>query len=467
MTKVVALYPRLSPRPDGTYEGVDLQEKWGRAYAARTWPGMPIEVFPDEGISASNDAERPELDRLRTWLADGRVAHVWAVEQSRISRQTDGRYPWFTIAAEMVAAGVAELHTDRDGIVHVDDEVAGIKAVLAAGEIRKIKVRTRSTLAERAAAGRPHGGRTFGYRNTKDADNRKAIAIIAEQAEIVRESADRILAGWSRSNIAADLEQRGIRGANGRPFTYHTVGKMVTNPTVAGLRVHQGEIIGPGVWEPILDMATWQAVVAKLTKPRTTYDFRARRRFLLTGGIARCGVCGGALKAQRRKVKARTPAAIYTCAAGYCVGITADGLEGHVRDRLLDELDKPEFLNRIAADDLADQRDDLVTALEALAGQRRKLAKRWAADALTDAEWDEARAGLTDRERQTRTALAELPPPTVDLDIGQVREAWPDMTLDEKREIVGMFIHHVLVEPAKPGTRAFDPGRVDIGWRTL
>src|SRR5262249_4589425 len=125
MSGWVALYCRLSPRPDGSYEGVDEQEKWGRAYAAKTWPGVPVEGFPDRGISAANGDERPELDRLRAWLADGQIAHVWCVEQSRLSRETDGRYPWFALAAELDAAGVTEVHTKRDGIVRVQDEVAG------------------------------------------------------------------------------------------------------------------------------------------------------------------------------------------------------------------------------------------------------------------------------------------------------------------------------------------------------
>src|SRR5262249_12657562 len=44
---VVALICRLSPRPDGKYEGIEDQENWGRAYAAEHWPGLPVEVFPD------------------------------------------------------------------------------------------------------------------------------------------------------------------------------------------------------------------------------------------------------------------------------------------------------------------------------------------------------------------------------------------------------------------------------------
>jgi hypothetical protein len=41
------------------------------------------------------------------------------------------------------------------------------------------------------------------------------------------------------------------------------------------------------------------------------------------------------------------------------------------------------------------------------------------------------------------------------------------MTLDEKRELLRMFIENVVINRATPGTRAFDPGRVDIEWRRI
>ena len=39
------------------------------------------------------------------------------------------------------------------------------------------------------------------------------------------------------------------------------------------------------------------------------------------------------------------------------------------------------------------------------------------------------------------------------------------MTLDEKRELLRMFIEKVVINRATPGTRAFDPGRVEIVWK--
>jgi site-specific DNA recombinase len=481
MTKYVALYCRISKAPNGKTEGVKAQERWLGDYAASAWPDVPVEVFADNNLSAANDGPRPEFERLREWLAAGKIAAVAAVEQSRLERR---EVEWFRLAAELDAAGVTELHTRRDGIVRVRDEISGIKAVLAAGEVRKLKQRTKDRLAEIAAEGRPHGGRTFGYRHGLDENNQKTLVIVESEASVLRSAADKVLAGWSLSNVAAELTGSGVRGGNGGTITYKTLNKMLTNPTVAGQRAHQGRIVGPAVWPPILDMPTWQAVRAKLSKPRAvrmssggTYEVtehqygahstRSRRRFLLTGGIT-LAPCGAPMSAQRRKVKGRRLPALYFCKADHCAGIMADGLENHVRDKLLTELDKPEFLAGLSADGDSERRKAALDGLEAVERQRNELAEMWATPGeLTAAEWRTARRALAEQEQALQAELVAIPTPLVNIDISQVRAAWPSMTLDEKREMIEMFIEHVIIKPAKPGARAFDRDRVSIAWRTV
>lgn len=506
MTKHVALYCRLSPRPDGSYEGVDAQERWGRSYAAATWSGVPVEVFADAGISAANGDHRPEFERLRMWVAEGRIAHVWAVEQTRLERR---EVEWFQLAAELDAAGINEVHTNRDGIVRVRDEVAGIKAVLAAAEVRKLKKRVNDRLAENAAQGRPSGAKPFGYAHGVDGSGNKTYVIVPEQADAIRWAADKVLAGWSLANVAAELRARGLHGAHrvkvkddggnvvtdaaGNPvtrpstLTAGSVRSMITKPTIAGFRVHKGEIVGRGNWPAILDEQTWQACRAKLSAPRVvrrkdgfTYPVTeahtgnpAGRKYALTGGLARCGVCNAPMVGSLKKLKNGIKKPYLLCHPNRggkgCAGILLETTEQNVADRLFAELDKPEFLDALTSDDHAQRRDELTTALQAIegeGGQRAELAKLWAARELTLAEWTAARKELAAEEQRLRAELAAVPPPAMQLDIAAAREAWDDgMTLDEKREFLRMFIARVTIVRAKPGTKGFDENRVQIEWQ--
>ena len=88
---------------------------------------------------------------------------------------------------------------------------------------------------------------------------------------------------------------------------------------------------------------------------------------------------------------------------------------------------------------------------------------------LRMAEWRDARTGLDQRERTLRTELAAIPAPRAHVDIGDVRAAWPVMTLEERRELLRMFVEKVVIHRKPAGApRVFNAeSRVDIEWRTL
>jgi hypothetical protein len=150
------------------------------------------------------------------------------------------------------------------------------------------------------------------------------------------------------------------------------------------------------------------------------------------------------------------------------VTILATPTEEFVASELFAELDKPEFLAAITADEHAERRAVLADRLSALDAQRAELAGMWAAGGMSTVEWQAARGGLDVRESELRAELAAVPAPPVPLNnIADVQTAWPAMTLDEKRELLRLFIERVTVYRAKPGARTFDSDRVRITWRTL
>lgn len=478
MTQHVALYARISRDRGGRTEGVKAQEKWGRAYAARTWPGLPVEVFADNSLSAArDDVTRPEYERLREWLRAGKVAQVWAVEQSRLTRL---EVAWFELAAELAAAGISEVHTTRDGIVRARDDVAGIMAVLAAGEARRVSKRTLARLGELAAAGRPHGVPPFGYSRAAGPDGTPTLALVPEQADAIRDAAGKVLAGWSLSYLAAGWAAAGLAGNRGGRPSATMVRNALQNPAVAGLRVHQGRVVGKANWPPILDDPLWRQVCARLAGPRTvatvddrqhrvTIGHRTARRYLLTGTVV-CGRCGTPLVGGTKTMAGRR-VPYYVCHSqrGGCgrLGVAADPTEQHVLNTLMRELAKPEFLAALAADDHAARRDQLSTELADLERQREELAGMWGGRQLTSAEWGTARKALDERQRELQAELADLPAPAVDLDPAALSDprVWAAMTLDERRELLGMFVARVVVAPAGRRGPYFDTGRITVQWR--
>jgi site-specific DNA recombinase len=480
----VAIYTRLSPKPNGGgYEGVDDQITWGTAYAAKAWPGEPIEVFADRGKSAGrDDVRRDDFERLREWVRAGKVARLWTVEQSRITRR---EIEWFEFAAELDAAAITEVHTNRDGIVRVSDEVAGIKAVLAASERRKMLRRLHDTLAEKAAKGEPPGVRPFGYMHAMKDDGTRTYEVVPQQAEAITFAAEKVLAGWSLASIAADLEGRGVRGTHGGKVTSGAVKSWLTSPSIAGQRVHSGEVVGDGNWPAILDRATFKAVGARLTGPRTvqradgsTYAVGTAhkgnpgRRYLLTGGLAVCDVCKAPLTGtvkQLRNAKGIRSKPYLVChpttGGKGCLGIMLPEVEEHVVAELFAHLDSPAFREAQADDDHDAERARLVTALDGIDGQRRELAAMWGRRELTTAEWQAAKDELTVQEQQFTADLALIPASSAPVDAATMRDDWEEFTLDEKRAVIRRHVAKVTIRRAtRHGRPGLDTERVDIDW---
>ncbi|WP_050788187.1 MULTISPECIES: recombinase family protein [Actinomycetes] len=481
MTPYIALYLRISISSPDSIEDQDMQ---GREYCARVWPGVPIVVFAEDGFSGEKeDVIRPEYDRLRAAVGRREVAQIWCAEQGRLERNP---VRWFQLAQELVSGGITELHTRREGIVHVDSEVADIRAVFNAREVRKLRQRVNDKLATNAARGNAPAALPFGYRREG-----KTFEIVPEQAAEIRQAAERVLAGWSMKSIALDMRTRNVGSARGGTITGATVKAFLTTPAIAGLRVYRGEVVGQGNWKEILDVPTWRTVCAKLSRPRRVAGARGPyevseacltgstgRKYLLTGGLIVCGVCNAPLIGSMKTVKPvpgkppREPKPYFFChnvkGGRGCVAAVMAGVDEYVLDQLWEKLDSTDFLRNLGGDDHAEQRDQLTRALSDLDSARLELAAEWATPgALTMSEWREARTALDAQKRNLMSDLAALPAPRAALpNIALTREAWPKMTLDERRGFVRMFVERVVLYRAiLRGSKVFDDRRVDIEWR--
>jgi site-specific DNA recombinase len=144
--------------------------------------------------------------------------------------------------------------------------VARIVVALAQKESEDKSRRIRRKHLELAEAGAVvGGGRPFGYEK-----DRKTLR--PAEADLVREAADRVLAGSSLRAVIAEWKAAGIT----RPTSQSTLRRILLNPRIAGLRAvgyrartGPGELLGQGAWAPILDEETWRRVKAVLTKTQT------------------------------------------------------------------------------------------------------------------------------------------------------------------------------------------------------
>src|SRR4029077_7169285 len=117
--------------------------------------------------------------------------------------------------------------------------------------------RLRRQREQMALQGRPQGGgrRAFGY-------DASGAQLVKTESALVREAADRYLAGESLRTIARDWNYRGVKTSSGKAWGITSLRTMLGGTRIAGLRVHRGEVVGPATWPAIINREEHDAIRA-------------------------------------------------------------------------------------------------------------------------------------------------------------------------------------------------------------
>jgi site-specific DNA recombinase len=240
---------------------------------------------------------------------------------------------------------------------------------------------------------------------------------------------------------------------------------VALNPVLAGLRVWHGEVIGTGVWEPIITPEQHTLLAARFGDPARKRVRDGERVVHLLTGVLLCGVCDAPAVTFRQPNKTNPDQRAYRCPRGHvsCLKSRADAL---VVDAVLRRLEAPDAaeLFRVEADlDAVAQamaqakqlRARLDAAADAVAEGTLPVAllQRMAATLTPKIEAAERRI----REAGTSTAVAGLLGP-------QARQVWQRLTTPQRREVLRAVVAPRML-PASAGGRApFDPNRIQLTW---
>ena len=462
MANAAAIYARISSDRVGDQAGVRRQVEDCQAEAARR--GWTIaEVYVDQDVSAYTGTHRPEYQRLLSNLRDRVHDAVLVYHMDRLSR-IPVEIEEFAATCRQVGCELAMIQTDvdistGDGLLY-----ARIMAAMAAKESDDKSRRVKRKMVEVAQQGRPHGGRyrPFGFEDDK-------VTIRPEEAAIIRDLADRLLAGESLTSLCNWLIAQDIPTAGGGKWGTTTLRSMLQSARLSGQREHRGQIVGPAVWEPILSPEQTDRIRTLLRDPSRRTN-RTARRYLLSG-LLRCGRCGTTMNSHPRRGVRR-----YVCKSGTTFQgcgqntIPAEPTEQLVTEAVLYRLDSPDLADGLAGRATSQTHTaQLHEAVAADSAQLEELAELYGTKAITAAEWIAARKPIEARLSATRRQLASASQTTaIDSWVGnatQLRERWEGLNLTQHAAIIKTLLDHASVGEV-PGNRAtFTVERVAPVWR--
>ncbi|MGZ4417210.1 MAG: recombinase family protein [Gaiellaceae bacterium] len=457
------IYARISSDRDGDNLAISRQLADCEQLAEQKgW--RVVERYVDADISAYSGKPRPQYARMLEEIEAGVVGAILVYHADRLHRHPRELEDFIDLCQRQQVK-LATVTGDVDLSTHEGQLIARIQGAVAKNESDGKSRRIRRKHEELAQAGRVSGGgtRPYGY----DADRR---TLRPDEAAIIRECAQRALAGDSLRALCFDLSDRGIPTVTGTLWKSQTLKRILVSARISGQREHRGEIVATAEWPAIITPVETQRLRAKLNDPDRRTN-RSARRYLLPS-LLRCHHCGAKLVSRPRDDGQRR----YVCASGPnfdgCgkVTIMAEPLEQYLVEAVLHRLDSPELpkaLNgRVSTDPAGEEwQAEIERAQEKL----DELSELWAADEITRREWVKARAPIEKRLDTAKRRLAAINRTTqLTPHLGnaeELRQQWETMTLSRQKEIVGALLQHVVVGPGRRGFNRFDPTRLSAVWR--
>jgi site-specific DNA recombinase len=433
-----------------------------RLIARKGWE--VAERYVDDDVSAYNGRMRPAYRRMLDDLRGGFLDAVVVWDADRLHRQPKELEEFFEVCTDAAVTRLASVSGDIDLATHDGQFLARILGAVAKKESDDKSRRITRKHQELAQAGRIAGGgtRPYGY----EADRR---TIRESEAVVIRELADRVLAGEAIRSLCRDLDERQIVTVTGKMWRPQTLTRMLTSGRISGQREHRGELVAKAEWPGIITPQQTARLRTLLFDPNRRTNAAVRRYLLVR--LLRCGRCGATLVSRPRSGGDRR----YICATGPgYVGcghtyVLAEPLERFVVEAVLYRLDSPELgalLNGSRADPDAERAQ---AEIEQAQAQLDELASAYGNQAFGLSEWLAARKPIEQRLTQAKRQLARLSRVSVlEGHVGHapaLRERWPDLPLTRQHAIVAAVLDHVVVGSGRRGYNRFDPSRLTPVWR--
>lgn len=438
------IYVRISQDRTGNELGVQRQEKDCRELAARL--GLNVQhVYVDNDISAYSGKARPAYQAMLGGIRDGSITHVVAWHTDRLHRNTRELLEYIDLSVaqklptQTVTSGPLDLSTPNGRAAAIT------LGAWARAESEHKAERIQGWSQQQAEQGISHGGRRpYGWRADR-------VHLDPVEHAVKMDMVDRLLAGESLRSVSDDLVAQSVPTVTeGGTWHRSMIRKMLTSPRQAGHRVHRGEIISRGNWEPALTEDRWQAICALLNEPerRTT---TSTARVNLLGFYARCGECDepiGTKYNARRHYRCepcglwRRQEPVDEYVSGYVVGLL----------ETLDDEPVP------GIDEVA------VARVEALKKRIKATEAAFAADdTMTPQDLLKVLRPLKDRLKQAQAAV--IPPRRQALLAGRTGAgavaAWQGLGMDQRRAIIRELVD-VRIMRSTQGKGRFDPASVII-----
>lgn len=318
--KKVAAYARVSMESERLQHSLSAQVSYYSGLIQKNPAWEYAGVYADDGITGTKTNDRTEFNRM---LADCEAGKIDIILTKSISRFARNTVDLLNTVRHLKELGISvQFEKERIDSLSEDGELMlTLLASFAQEEIRSLSDNVKWGTIQRFKQGIPNGKfNIYGYKWVGD-----KLAVIPEEAKIVRFMYREYMKGASRIEIGRMLMEQGIYTRQGYQWVDSNVKVILTNITYTGNMLFQKEYcLDPitkqrkknhgelpqyfveDTHEAIIPMDEWQAVQEEFKRRRDLGVFGNKSLNLncFTGKI-KCGHCGQSFmrNTRRRRLK--------------------------------------------------------------------------------------------------------------------------------------------------------------------
>ena len=266
-----------------------------------------IATYEDRAISGRTD-NRPAFQRMMHDAENGKFSYVLAWKSNRMGRNM---MQAMVNESRLMDCGIKVYYAEED----FDDSAAGRFALRSMMNVNQfysdnLAEDVRRGLMDNASKCMANGKQPLGYKRGEDGK----VVVDEPAAAIVREVYTRVASGELFTDIARDLNRRGIKTADKGEWNKNSFHRLCSNEKYRGIYIY-GDVRIEGGIPAIIDDTLWYKVQEALRVKKLKRNGRHRpgdEDYLLTGKL-RCGKCGGYMIGMSGRSKTGEIHYYYTC----------------------------------------------------------------------------------------------------------------------------------------------------------
>lgn len=437
----IGLYIRVSTQEQAK-EGYSIAAQKERLMAFCTAQGWTdYRFYIDEGVSAK-DMNRPELKNILHDAKTNKIQMICVYRLDRFTRRVKDLYTMLDTLDKYNCAfkSATELYDTSSAMGRM---FIGLVALLAQWETENLSERVKMALEEKVSGGERVGAVPYGFDLNQDEKLEKN-----EQSLVVLDMIEKIKNGMSSSQLCKYLNKFN----SDRIWYPNGVLRVLRNPAIYGATRWNDEVY-ENTHEGIITKDEFIKLQGMLDD-NSLHHNREVESIYLFQGVLSCPRCGHMLSVNRylrkRKDGSEYQGVIYKCQRCWKEGHGMLSIgEQRFIDALYDYMKHVEFTDIQPVVEKDDNRDILAKQLQQIEKKREKYQKAWAADLMTDSEFEKRMAETRETYDDLKDKMSKLRTPIpVDTEamkniVFSFNQSFKYLTQEEKKMFISQFIRKI------------------------